>query len=343
MNSFSIIKVTDPRWVEIISLSKQYDFYHTQSYSMLEKTYEPVLCVAFQDSDFIAIPLLLRGIEKTDLFDCTSVYGYCGPVSNLHFENLSKDHISYFQSELFSFFKKSHIVSAFSRLHPIYNQDPVFQNFGMIRDINKTVAIDLTLPKEEQFGKYRKVHKQLIKKLRENGFVVITASTKYEIDYFIQIYHKLMKRLSADSSYFFEKEYFYQMLDNPCFESKLLLAKRDNEIAGGAIFTLVNGIMQYHLSAETLKFRDQSPTRLIIDEARLLGCEHNMKFLHLGGGVHGNSEDSLFKFKKGFSDLLFDFRGWQLIVDQSKYSYLIDFFGIDTQNTTDYFPVYRAN
>jgi hypothetical protein len=309
----------------------------------LEKTYEPILCVAFQDSDFIAMPLLLREIEETDLFDCTSVYGYCGPVSNLPFENISKDHISYFQSELLSFFKKNHIVSVFSRLHPIYDQNPVFENFGIIRMINKTVAIDLTLPKEEQFSKYRLVHKQLIRRLKENGFSVIQASTNKEIDYFIQIYYDLMNRVGADSSYFFDKEYFYQMLDNSCFESKLLLAKKENEIAGGAIFTFVNSIMQYHLSAETLKYRDQSPTRLIIDEARLLGCEYNMRFLHLGGGLHGNSEDSLFKFKKGFSDIFFDFKGWQLVVDHSKYSYLIDFFGIDTQKKTDYFPIYRAN
>jgi len=32
-----------------------------------------------------------------------------------------------------------------------------------------------------------------------------------------------------------------------------------------------------------------------------------------------------------------------LIVDQNKYSYLTDFFEIDTQKKTDYFPVYRAN
>ncbi len=343
MNSFSIIGVTDTRWAEIISLSNQYDFYHTQSFSLLEKTHEPVLCVAFQNNDFIAMPMLLRKIEGTDLFDCTSVYGYCGPVSNLPFKNISKDHIRYFQSELFSFFKNSHIVSAFSRFHPIYDQDPVFENFGIIRDINKTVAIDLTLSIEEQYNKYRRDHKRRLRRLRENGFSVVEASTTDEIDSFVQIYYEVMKRLNADSSYFFEKNFFYTILDNPCFEAKLLLARKDNEIAGGVIYTFVNDIMQQYLSGELFKYRDQSPTRLIIDEARLIGCEYNMKLLHMGGGLHGSSEDSLFNFKRGFSDLLFDFRGWQLIVDKSKYSYLIDFFGADKQKENDYFPRYRTH
>ncbi len=343
MSSFSIIGVRDPRWAKIISLSYQYDFHHTQTFSFLEKNHEPILCVTFQNSDFIALPLVLRKIEGTDLFDCTSVYGYCGPVSNLPFINISKDHIRFFQSELLSFFKDNRIVSVFSRLHPIFNQDPVFENFGVIKEINKTVAIDLTLSKEVQFNKYRRDHKRRLRRLRENGFSVVEASTKEEIDSFIQIYYEVMNRLSADSSYFFDKEYFYQFLNNPCFESKLLLATKENEITGGVIYTFVKDIMQQYLSGEKIEYRDESPTRLIIDEARLIGCEYNMKFLHMGGGLHGSSEDSLFNFKRGFSDILFDFRGWQLIVDQSKYSYLIDFFGIDKQKKVDYFPVYRAN
>ncbi len=323
MNSFSVIGVTDPRWAEIISLSNQYDFYHTQSYSLLEKIHELILCVAFREKDFIALPLILRKIEGTDLFDCTSVYGYCGPVSNLPFKNISKDHIRYFQSELLTFFKNSQIVSAFSRLHPIFDQDPVFENFGVIRDINKTVAIDLTIPKESQFNNYRREYRRSIRRLRENGFSVIEASTKEEIDSFIEFYYGMMNRLNADSSYFFEKEFFYKLLDNPCFESKLLLAMKGNEIAAGTIYTFVNDIMQSHLGGDTIKYRDQSPIILITDEARLIGCEYNIRLLHLGGGLHGSSVDSLFHFKKGFSDLLFDFRGWQLIVDQSKFLYVL--------------------
>lgn len=343
MNSFSVIKVTDPRWAEIISLSNNYDFYHTQSYTLLEKEHEPVLCVAYQDSDFIAMPLIIRKIEGTALFDGTSVYGYCGPVSNLLLNEISKDHIQYFQSELLSFFEDNHIVSVFSRLHPIYKQDPVLENFGIIREINKTIAIDLTLPKEVQFNKYRNNHKRNIKKLRANGFSVIEASSKEEIDSFIQIYHDLMNSLNADSNYFFEEEYYSKILNNPSFKSKLLLAKIGDDIAGGIIITFVKDLMQYHLGAEAIKYKGQSIMKLLIDEARLIGCDHNMKILHLGGGLHGSNEDSLFNFKRGFSDILFDYRGWQLIVDQSEYSNLIKLFGIEKQEEVDYFPIYRAN
>ena len=342
MNRFLVIDISDPRWTDIISSAYQYDFYHTQSYSQLERKHRPILCVAFKNYDFIAIPLIIRKIDGTDLFDCTSVYGYCGPVSNIPFESISKEHILFFQSELLSFFKESHLISVFSRLHPILNQHLVLENFGIIKEINKTVVIDLTLPKEEQYKRYRKNHRKDIERLRKEGFIVSEASTNSEIDFFIQLYYDLMSRIKAHQSYYFDREYFYQLLNNPNFKAKLLLAKKNNEIAAGGLFTFTNNIIQSHLTCDNIKYRKYSPVKLVFDNARLLGCDLNMKFLHLGGGKHGSSDDSLFNFKAGFSDKRSVYYVWQMIIDEFKYSYLIDFFNIDSHKTSNYFPAYRT-
>lgn len=342
MNKFFVLAVSDPDWARIISLSHQYDFYHTQSYSQLERNNEPVLCVAYQDNDFIALPLVIRKIEGTDFYDCTSVYGYCGPVSNLPFESITKEHILFFQSELLKFFKDKELVSAFSRLHPIFKQYPVLENLGIIKEINKTVAIDLTLLKEEQYLAYSAWHRKDIMRLMRQGFIVSEASTNSEIDNFIQMYNELMGRLIADNLYYFSREYFYSFLNNPCFKAKLLLVKKDNEIAGGALITFTNDIIQVHLSCDNIKYRTKSPVKIIIDHARLMGCDLKMKLLHMGGGRQGSSDDSLFYWKAGFSNKRFVFSGWQLIVDEAKYSYLNDFFKIDNKNICNYFPAYRV-
>jgi hypothetical protein len=340
MNKFFVLAVSDPDWARIISLSHQFDFYHTQSYSQLERNNEPVLCVAYQDDDFIALPLIIRKIEGTDLYDCTSVYGYCGPVSNLPLETLTQEHVLFFQSELLKFFKEKELVSVFSRLHPFFNQYPVLKNLGIIKEINKTVAIDLTLPKEEQYLAYCSWHKNDIARLHRQGFIVTEASNDSDIDTFIQMYNELMGRLIADNLYYFSREYFYSFLNNPCFKAKLFLVKKDNETAGGALLTFTNNIIQVHLSCDNIKYRTKSPVKMIIDHARLLGCDLNMKLLHMGGGRHGSSDDSLFHWKAGFSNLRFVFSGWQLIVDESKYNYLINFFNIGDKNTSNYFPAY---
>src|SRR5687768_11932887 len=141
MNSFSVIGITDADWPVIITQSHQYDFYHTQSYHSLEKGGDPLLFVARFGADFLALPLILRKISQTDYKDCTSAYGYCGPVSNLDFKDVRPEMFVYFRTELNRYFKEQNIVTAFSRLHPIIIGDELFSNFGTIRNINKTVAI----------------------------------------------------------------------------------------------------------------------------------------------------------------------------------------------------------
>ncbi|WP_347068298.1 GNAT family N-acetyltransferase [Flavobacterium sp. WV_118_3] len=339
MYNFSIIEANDNSWSEVIAKSKQYDFYHTQSYHRLEKENRRVLCVVYFDDNFVALPLIVRKIPNTDLFDCTSVYGYCGPVSTMDFETIPDAVINYFQEQLLHFFKANNIISAFSRLHPLISGEKMFANFGIIKDINKTVAIELNITPEEQRKQYRKSTKSELNQLKRKGFEVVKATTKSEIDAFIAIYHETMKRVNASDSYFFDHDYFYAFLDNKCFQNWLLLAKKDNEIAAGAIFTITNKIMQYHLAGTDEAFIKETPMKLILDEARLLGNDLKMEFLHLGGGVGGSDQDSLFKFKSGFSDYRCMYKVWQFIVDPEKYDELV---GNRKVVRSNFFPLYRS-
>ena len=52
------------------------------------------------------MPLILRTIAGTDLKDCTSAYGYCGPVSNCDFKDLPEEMFVQFRCELQQFFKR---------------------------------------------------------------------------------------------------------------------------------------------------------------------------------------------------------------------------------------------
>ena len=343
MKKFLILNINDPGWSEIISSSYEYDFYHTQSYSALEYPNELILLVAFEGEDFIALPLIIRKIARTVFYDCTSVYGYCGPVSNKPFEFLSGDHIRYFQDELLKYFKARHVVSVFSRLHPlINNQSGIFENFGIIREINSTVAIDLQMPEEQQLKNYRESHRRNIKKSLKEGYSVSEASTQEEIESFVEIYLESMKRLNTDSSYLFGKSYFNKLLNNSEFDTRLLLAKKNDVITGGGVFTITNKIMQYHLGAVGNYFIEDSPLKIVIDQARRIGNELKLDYLHLGGGFSGKSNDSLFYFKSGFSDIRLTFSSWQMIIDEDKYSYLADLFNVNTQEVNGYFPAYRV-
>jgi hypothetical protein len=340
MKNFKVLKSDQKEWSEILSRSLFYDFYHTKSYNVLENDGESLLFVASIENNFIAYPLILRKIPNTNYFDCTSVYGYCGPISNLQYLEISEALKLYFKDSLMEYFEQNNIVSCFSRLHPVFENENILDNFGKTIGLNKTIAINLTIPIEEQRRKYRKSNKYEINKLKKENYVVEIAKAPQEIDAFVDIYTETMERVKATENYFFDKDYFHSFLNNPCFASKLFLAKKEGEVIAGAIFTITNKIMQYHLAGTKLEYIRKTPMKLILDEARLLGNELNLDYLHLGGGVGGSDDDSLYKFKAGFSDLNFSYKVWQFISNQEVYDQLVEQKNKNTNSS--FFPLYRA-
>lgn len=343
MHEPQIISVNDPVWDALLTRCRDYDFYHTRSYHLLETRnngYEAVLFVSHLDDSYMALPLVIRSIPQTPYFDCTSVYGYCGPVSTIATDAGAGPLIRQFQKDLRGFFREKNIIAAFSRLHPLINTKAVFNDFGIIRDVNKTVAIDLGIAPDAQRQQYRKSNKSELNQLRKRkGYSVKKAETEAEITTFVSIYTDTMQRVDAAPYYFFEKDYFRLMLNNFSYQTELLLAIKDGQIAAGAIFTITNNIMQYHLAGTAAPYIYDTPMKLILDEARLRANELALDFLHLGGGVGGSDEDSLFRFKSGFSKQFFQFSTWQHIINESVYRELAEINGVKDH---DYFPLYRA-
>ncbi|MBD1427733.1 lipid II:glycine glycyltransferase FemX [Sphingobacterium arenae] len=341
MYSFEILDVGNPRWEELINASYIYDFHHTPFYHRIDNSYKSLLFVGQDKTDFVAIPLVLRPIEGTELFDLTSVYGYCGPISNRLDFSFSDGFLAFFKDKFDAYCLKNNIVSAFSRLHALIDQHTVFAGFGDVQLLNKTISIDLTLSLEEQRKQYRKSNKSEINQLRKKGFVVEEAKSSGDIEQFVDIYYETMRRVDASPYYYFTKEYFNEFLDNSQFKSKLLVAKYDGQIVAGAIFTMTDKIMQYHLAGTTEDFIRLTPMKLVLDEARLLGNELGLEYLHLGGGVGGSDEDSLFRFKSGFSKDFKQFAVWKYIVDPVKYGMLVEQNNVKDKESC-FFPLYRS-
>lgn len=342
MKQFDIVLPDDPLWNQIVRRSYLYDFHHTGFYHQIDNQDQSKLFVATRGDNFIALPLVFRTISGSDWADATSVYGYSGPVANHEATFQRTDLVNYFWDEVTSYFRENRIISAFSRLHPLINQHLFFEGHGEISPLNKTVSINLKLDPDEQRRQYRKSNKSEINQLRRKGFVVEKAESVGEIERFIEIYYETMDRVYASSNYYFAREYFHRFLDNDAFDNQLLLAKFEGEIAAGAIFTMTDKIMQYHLAGTTEPYIRETPMKLILDEARLLGNEKQLDYLHLGGGVGGSDDDSLFRFKSGFSKQLCQFSVWKYIIDREKYDSLVQVRKIKNV-TSGFFPLYRSH
>jgi hypothetical protein len=343
MHKTTVIAKENRAWDDIISKCDAHDFYHTRSYHALESREgqdKAVLFVCNEADDFIAMPLLIRKIPGNVYYDCTSVYGYVGPVSNLSTELIQESLVNGFQKSLEEFFRKENIIAAFSRLHPLIASQSVFNNFGSIRAINKTVAIDMQLTQEEQWKDFRKSNKSEINQLRKKkGYTVKEVETEEELAVFVAIYNETMQRVNAGDYYCFELDYFKQLLNSPDYNATILIAIKEGEIAAGAVFTVTHTFMQYHLAGTGAAYSYDTPMKLILDEARLKAKALQLDFLHLGGGVGGSDEDSLFRFKSGFSKRYFQFGTWQYIANPEAYKELVSSNGV---TESEFFPLYRA-
>jgi lipid II:glycine glycyltransferase (peptidoglycan interpeptide bridge formation enzyme) len=156
-----------------------------------------------------------------------------------------------------------------------------------------------------------------------------------------------MERVNADDYYFFNDAYFREILSCKDFDAdlKLCIHNKTQRIIGGAIFIKKGTIVQYHLSGRSHECYDVDPTKLLIDTMRIEATEQGFKYFNLGGG-RGSSEDSLFRFKSGFSKNVKEFKIWKYIVDQNVYDELVKNHLEKNSNLNlkniSFFPAYRA-
>lgn len=327
-------------WDTYVNKSLFHDIFHSWIYHSLNEEGEPLLFVYQEDDFFIALPVIKRKIEETGFFDLTSVYGYCGPISNISAADTPKRALIDFKTAFVNFMAKEKAVCIFSRLHPFIEQCYLLENIGGIIENGTTLYIDLTCSLEHQQNKYDKRLFRQIRNLRRKGYIIKEAVDISEVKAFVDIYHKNMDRLSASPHYYFEEKYFTDILSLDGSNNKLLLIYNDTELICGAIVLLSDIIIRNHLSATSPDYLKESPSKLLTDEISMMGRRLGKKIFHLGGGV-GGKEDSLFAFKKHFSNLQVKDHIWCYINDRYAYNNIVAKAGANIDLESSYFPLYR--
>jgi lipid II:glycine glycyltransferase (peptidoglycan interpeptide bridge formation enzyme) len=89
-----------------------------------------------------------------------------------------------------------------------------------------------------------------------------------------------------------------------------------------------------------------NPIKMLIDEMRIRARREGYTYFNLGGGV-ANMEDSLFRFKQGFSKDIRPFNVWRYIVNREVYDELVQrkaavHCAMSPKPCNDFFPCYRC-
>jgi hypothetical protein len=329
---------TSAAWPGLLAGTRLADTYHDAPYHRLAEWRgegEARLFVCQDDSDWLALPMLLRPIGDPDgRRDAGSVYGYAGPVASTPTPPAAL--VAAFQARLRARCAAEGIVSVVARLHPLLDQAPWLAGLGTVRPMGPTVSIDLTTPEAAQIAGYRSNHRRDLKRLARDGYVTTRETGTAARDAFIEVYHTNMRRVGAAAGYFFDAAYFNGLAEALGPDLDLFLCRKDGEVAGGALCMRHDHIAQYHLGAVADAHLAAAPLKQLLDAARRHYAAEGAEIFHLGGG-RGSDEDSLFRFKAGFGGARHRFALWCWVVDETAYAALTA-----GQDPTDYFPAYRA-
>jgi carbonic anhydrase/acetyltransferase-like protein (isoleucine patch superfamily) len=348
----AVLRPADKReWQDVLAHCAQHDFYHLPEYHQIEEERGAGgarLFVYREGGHVIAVPLLLRPVDPTapdGWCDATSVYGYAGPVASA--AAFPDSVLHNFRLALRQTLAEHRVITVFSRLHPLLEQEQLLAGLGDREPHGQTISIDLTLPVDQQPAGYRASHRNRINKLQRRQVSCVRDADKRHLPEFVEIYHETMRRVRAHESYFFTADYFQALANGLDANLQLFVVFADGRIVAGGLFMLCNGIVQYHLGGTCDAFLSLSPMGLVFDTVRRWACEQGARVLHLGGGV-GAKEDSLFHFKAGFSERRHAFNTWRWVLAPDVYRELCAAWRQFNQrhglepDSADYFPIYRC-
>lgn len=223
-------------------------------------------------------------------FDLETAYGYGGFYTNTDDLNFINEALTAYQKKCLD----ENIIAEFIRFHP-FNSFPIkhsdFFDFNHYdRDV---VIVDLS---NDILSSYKSKVRNIIKKAVSS----IHIEESQNIDSFIDLYYETMKKNNADNFYFFDKNYFQNILKQPF--TKLYEAKIDDFIVAMGIFMFGSDIAHYHLSANSQLSYKYNANYALLHYLFSIAQGKGLKYFLLGGGTTSDPNDPLFKFKKKFSN-----------------------------------------
>lgn len=292
---------------------------------------------------YIFIKRFIKEVDGIEYYDIVTPYGYGGPV---YVGTITKALVEKFIRKYTEYIEKNNIVSEFIRFHPLEKNalymkniyEPIFCRKTIATEINTELAFDEVLKQQISKSSRKTINKLLKQKIQ---IQFINQVSKNDLNKFIDIYYSTMDRNSADSSYYFTKKYFREMLEFLPNDLLLINVIYDKKNIAAALCLKGNGILHVHLSGTLSEYINISPAYLL-KYAEIKWAYENKYFkVHYGGGKTNSEDDSLFLFKKKFAQNseLNDFYIAKKIHNLKIYNQLIMLNGI--KKTSDFFPAYR--
>lgn len=348
-NNFEVIDINNSeKWEYIINKFDNIDTYYTLGYSktfMIHGDGIPIL-LYYENTYIKAVNVVMvRRINDIDYlnfsenevyYDLSTPYGYGGFIIE------GDNNLNEFNKDYIEFCKFNNIICEFVRFHPILRNEKKLERIYDVVFIGNTVEINL-VDEESVWKNFSSKNRNVIRKAIKSDVCIKQGLSIELLNTFQKMYNKTMDRDNAKQYYYFENEFYDTFFKSCKNDASIFFAEYKDEIISMAIILKRNGQLHYHLSASNFEYRTLAPTNLLLWEVAKWGCEHGYDTLHLGGGVGGNENDSLYKFKKSFNkNAKSRFYIGKKIFNEVMYKKLIKLAEKNKNLDYSFFPVYRS-
>src|SRR5690625_540875 len=207
------------------------DIYFEENYGKLYEEHEQGISEVFEYESsngtvrtvFIKreIPTLVEG-EK--YYDIVTPYGYGGPVITKLTDGASKeDLVKEFMAEFNTYCLENNIVSEFVRFHPILENALDFKSVYDATFLRRTVGTTIRPDEDPLAAEFSRRTRKTVRRSVREGLTYKIERKPENIDDFYEIYYSTMDRNKAGEYYYFEKDYFENLLKH--FRENIIIAK----------------------------------------------------------------------------------------------------------------------
>lgn len=246
---------------------------------------------------FMLRPLRTLDLLDTDACDIAGFYGYNGALASTDDPAFA----AAFNLVFDGFCRENRIVAEFTRFNPLLDNEAFFRDRLDISYLHDTVIVDLRQDAAERMEKsYDSRTRNMIRKAEKSG---ITCRPGHDWKEFRRLYWLTMDNCGASAAYYFDEEYFARLAVMPPGEGscRIYEAIYEGKVIAAQLVMRHGRYAHYHLSARDPAYASLASGNLLLDYSIGQAAAAGAELMHLGGGRTASADDSLMRFKSGFS------------------------------------------
>lgn len=324
------------------------DIYYTKEYAEASKVLdngESELFIYSGEEGIIHNRYIKRKVpfilNNKQYFDITTPYGYGGPiVIDKKDESLYQAYISAFHNHCID----NDIVAEFVRFHPLLNNADEFKQYTDITYVRDVLITDLYSIDDSVLNAFSSSCRKIIRRQVRDGLTFNIFEKPKDLDVFKDIYLETMNHNKAKKFYYFDDEYFDRLINHLQNNMIMIVVEKDNVAIACSLCLFTDRFLHIHLSGTKQDYLTISPAYILRYAAIQWAKDNRQQYVHHGGGRSNDPNDSLYMFKKRFSNVSpVPFYISKIVHDKKKYDLLVKLHQKQTPNDhSGFFPEYRS-